>query len=159
MKSITNRKKTRRLLFQELFSLTFQELNQEDFFKSFYNDKFSYDMDKDYLNEMIKIITFREEFFVEIVKKYSPKFDIEKMSVLNLIPIYIALAEIFYFSEEIPLKVSVNEAVELAKTFAEDSWKKIVNWVLHNIFKDYDELDKIKENYNWNNWFSIFKRS
>jgi nusB family len=52
------------------------------------------------------------------VKKYSPKFDFEKMDVLIIIPLYIALAEIFYFSEEIPIKVSVNEAVELAKTFA-----------------------------------------
>ena len=101
----------------------------------------------------------KEEFFIEMIKKYSPKFDFEKMDVLIIIPLYIALAEIFYFSEEIPIKVSVNEAVELAKTFAMWTSKKIVNWVLWNVFRDLDELEKIKENYKWNDWYSIFKKS
>ena len=108
---------------------------------------------------MIKIIFEKEEFFIEMIKKYSPKFDFEKMSILNVLPLYIAFAEIFYLKEEIPLKVSVNESIELAKMFSEISSKKIVNWVLHNIFNDYEELNKQKENYNWNKWYSIFKKS
>ena len=122
-----NRKKTRKLLFQLLFSSTFQILDRDDFMESFYINKFSYEIDKEYLEEMIRIITYREEFFIEIVKKYSPKFDFGKMSILIVLPIYIALAEIFYFSEEIPMKVSINEAIELAKTYSSDSTKKVVN--------------------------------
>ena len=76
---------------------------------------------------MIKIIFEKEEFFIEMIKKYSPKFDFEKMSILNVLPLYIAFAEIFYLKEEIPLKVSVNESIELAKIFSEISSKKIVN--------------------------------
>ena len=106
-----------------------------------------------------RIIFEKEEFFIEMIKKYSPKFDFEKMSILNVLPLYIAFAEIFYLKEEIPLKVSVNESIELAKMFSEISSKKIVNWVLHNIFNDYEELNKQKENYNWNKWYSIFKKS
>lgn len=121
------RRKTRKLLFQKLFSNTFQNNNDADFLESFYNDTFSYKIDEKYFKEMEKIIYFREKFFIEIIKKYSPKFDFEKMNVLNILPIYISLAEIFYFSEEIPLKVSVNEAIEISKTFCLDTSKRIVN--------------------------------
>ena len=155
----TNRKKTRKLLFQFLFASCFQKTEKEAFLESFYKDTFSFELDLDYMDEMINIIEFIEWFFIDIVKKYSPKFDFEKMDVLIIIPLYIALAEIFYFSEEIPIKVSVNEAVELAKTFAMWTSKKIVNWVLWNVFRDLDELEKIKENYKWNDWYSIFKKS
>lgn len=153
------RRKTRKLLFQKLFSETFGKNENIDFLESFHNWTFNYEIDEKYFYEMEKIIFYREWFFIDIIKKYSPKFDFEKMSILNILPIYISLAEIFYFSEEIPLKVSINEAVELSKIFGLDSSKKIVNWVLNNIFKDYDELEKQKENYAWNNWFSVFKKS
>lgn len=158
-KSNTNRKKTRRLLFQALFSATFTPFVEEDFLESFFSKDFEYEIDEKYLKEMIKIIFEKEEFFIEMIKKYSPKFDFEKMSILNVLPLYISFAEIFYLKEEIPLKVSVNESIELAKMFSEISSKKIVNWVLHNIFNDYEELNKQKENYNWNKWYSIFKKS
>ena len=158
-KSNTNRKKTRRLLFQALFSATFTPFVEEDFLESFFSKDFEYEIDEKYLKEMIKIIFEKEEFFIEMIKKYSPKFDFEKMSILNVLPLYIAFAEIFYLKEEIPLKVSVNESIELAKMFSEISSKKIVNWVLRNIFNDYEELNKQKENYNWNKWYSIFKKS
>lgn len=158
-KNNTKRKKTRRLLFQQLFSLTFQVSDKETFIDSFYSDRFSYEIDEDYLDEMMKIIFYREEFFIDIIKKYSPKFDFEKMNVINVLPVYISIAEIFYFSKEIPLKVSVNEAIEIAKIFWWDSSKKIVNGILHNIFNYYEELEKIKNNYSWNQWYSIFKKS
>lgn len=153
----TNRKKTRKLLFQQLFSSTFQKLDEDIFLDSFYSDKFSYEIDKEYLEEMKKIIFYREEFFIDIIKKFSPKFDFEKMNILNILPVYISLAEIFYFSWEIPLKASINEAVEISKKFSWDSWRKIVNWILNSVFNNYDDLIKIKDNYNWNKWYSVFK--
>ncbi|MDR2411680.1 MAG: transcription antitermination protein NusB [Candidatus Peribacteria bacterium] len=64
---------------------------------------------------------------MKIIEKYSPKFDFEKMNIINILPIYISLAEIFFLDEEIPIKVSVNEAIELAKFYSDDSSKKIVN--------------------------------
>jgi transcription termination factor NusB len=46
----------------------------------------------------------------------------------------------FFLDEEIPAKVSINEAIEVTKSFWDDSSKKIVNWVLNKIFVDYDIL-------------------
>lgn len=106
---------------------------------------------------MLKIIEYREGFFVYIIERYSPKFSFSKMSAVNIIPLYIGIAEMFYLKEEIPAKVSINEAIELAKVFAWDSAKKIVNWVLNSILKDIEFLDKEKENYTWWTEMSIFR--
>lgn len=143
----TNRKKTRKLLFQQLYSQLFNELDKESFYASFYENIFSFTVDTTYIEKMLRIISYREDFFLWVIEKYSPKFKVQTMARIYLLPIYMALAEMFYLEEEIPAKVSINEAIELAKAYGDDSAKKIVNGVLNNVLKDYDELEKVKEDY------------
>lgn len=156
MTSKTNRKKSRKLLYQELYSMTFNEFEINSFKESFFDNVFSFSQDEDYINKMVKIIKFREPFFIEVLKKYTPKFDVNKMSLSYIIPIYIWLAEMFYLDEEIPWKVSINESVEISKVYWDDSSKKVVNWVLNKVFEDYDNLYKIKDN-EFENTQSCFK--
>jgi len=158
MTSKFNRKKSRKLLYQEIYANTFWEVDLIEFYNSFFDEVFTFERDEKYLAEMNKIIRYYEWFFIYVIKKYSPRFDFDKMSVVNIIPIYIALAEMFYLSEEIPGKVSVNEAVEVAKVYWDDSAKKIVNWVLNKVLHDSEELDKLKEDYTNTNTYSIFRR-
>lgn len=153
-----NRKKTRKILLQQLFSSTFKELDLEEFYESFYDDIFSFSRDKKYIEEMLEIIKNNESFFVEIIKKYSPKFNFEKMNKLNIIILYIALSEMFFLQEEIPAKVSINEALELAKNFSWDSAKKLINWILNNVLSDYNILEKDK-NTDYKNEITIFYKS
>ena len=46
-----------------------------------------------------------------------------------------------YLKEEIPMKVSINEAVEMAKVYSSDSSKKIVNGILNNFYKNIESHD------------------
>lgn len=151
-----NRKKTRKLLFQELFAWTFTKVESQEFYDSFYDWTFTFEIDEDYSSTMKEIIKNHEWFFIYVIEKYSPKFNIEKMNTMNILPIYIALAEIFYMNEEIPLKSSVNEAIELAKVFSNDSSKKIVNGVLNKVIENQEELEKEKAN-SYPTSYSIFK--
>lgn len=158
MTSKINRKKSRKLLYQEIYASTFCELDLNEFYNSFFDEVFTFERDEDYLAEMNKIIRYYESFFVFIIKKYSPKFDFDKMSVVNIIPVYIALAEMFFLSEEIPGKVSVNEAVEVAKVYWDDSSKKIVNWILNKVLHEYEELNIIKKDFKLESQYTIFKK-
>jgi transcription termination factor NusB len=74
-------------------------------------------MDKVYYTEMSDIIIRNENFFIQILEKYAPKFNISQMNTMYILPVYIGLAEIFYLTEEIPIKVSMNESIEIAKAF------------------------------------------
>ena len=140
-----NRKKSRKLLFQKLYAMSFNKFDSELFKESFFDNVFTFTQDEKYIEEMIKIITFYEKFFIHVLKIHSPKFKIQTMSLSYVIPIYIWLAEMFFLTEEIPGKVSINEAVEVSKVYWDDSSKKVVNWVLNKVFENHKELEKIKD--------------
>ncbi len=152
-----SRKKSRKFLFQKLFSDTYSKSMQSDFRESFLIDSFRDNLDDKYLEEMEKIIKQKEWYLIEIIKMYAPKFVPENMSLTYVIPIFIWATEMLYFSEEIPAKVSINEAVEIAKVYWEDSAKKIVNWVLNNLYKNYDEIQKKLDSINLEDSYSFFK--
>lgn len=154
-----NRKKTRKLLFQKIYAMSFWDFDNELFAESFYEGVFNFDIDKVYFNEMSDIIIRNENFFAQILKKYAPKFKLSQMNIMYVLPIYIWLAEIFYLTEEIPIKVSMNESIEIAKAFWDDSAKKIVNGVLNNVYKNYDELKNLSKTPDENIDFSIFKKT
>jgi N utilization substance protein B len=62
----------------------------------------------------------------------------------------------FHLTEEIPAKVSINEAVEMAKAFWDESAKKIVNGVLNNVYENQEEMKELSKNVQENNDFSFF---
>lgn len=154
-----SRKLTRRLLFQKLFVLGFSYLSDDDFFEFFYFDNQKIEVDKEYFTQMQEIVLDKEWIFITFIEKYAPKFNIEKMSILYILPVYIAMAEMFFLKEEIPPKVSINEAIELAKIYSDEPVKKIVNGILNNIMKDYEVLNKEIINMNTKNDFTFFKKN
>jgi transcription termination factor NusB len=85
----SNRKKSRKLLFQELYAMSINEFDSELFMESFFDDVFTFNQDEQYINEMIRIIPFQEAFFINILKIYTPKFKVENMSLSYILPIYI----------------------------------------------------------------------
>lgn len=153
-----HRKKSRKLLYQELYSMSFNIFDSDLFKEYFFDDVFTFNQDEIYINQMQKIIIINEPFFINILKIYTPKFNVKNMSLSYILPIYIWLAEMFFIEEEIPGKVSINEAVEIAKVYWDDSSKKIVNWVLNKVYNNFDELNIIKSNDYSNITESCFKK-
>lgn len=151
-----NRKKTRKLLFQKLYAMSFWNFDNEAFTESFYDGVFNFDMDKVYYNEMSELIVKNESFYLEVLSKYAPKFELSSMNIMYVLPIFIGLAEMFHLTEEIPAKVSINEAVEMAKAFWDESAKKIVNGVLNNVYENQEEMKELSKNVQENNDFSFF---
>ncbi len=151
------RRKTRKIIYQLLFSKTFW-VEKDVILDTFFWDNswdFGWNVDMDFLNEIYSIVLENEKILISLIEKYAPKFDINKMPLHSTLAIFISIAEMFFLKEEMPAKVSINEAVEISKIFGDDSSKRIVNWVLNKIFidseniakniKDKDFLEKIPE--------------
>jgi len=64
-----------------------------------------------------------------IIEQHAPAFPVEQMAPIDRTILRIGLFEML-FSDETPLKVSINEAVVLAKEFGGDSTPRLVNGVL-----------------------------
>lgn len=89
----------------------------------------------------IKVITGVEQnaqHIDDVIARAAQNWTLERMPLMDLAIMRIALFEILYV-EEVPVSVSINEAVELAKCFgAEDDSPKFVNGMLGAITRQMD---------------------
>lgn len=69
------------------------------------------------------------------ITKYAPEWPLEQITIVDRNILRIGVFELI-FDEEIPSKVAINEAIELAKSFGGESSGKFVNGVLGAIYKD-----------------------
>ena len=152
-----SRYKTRKFLFQMLYARTYWEVDKEDLISSFFEWVFETDLDMNYVDNMYKVILENEAILISIIKRFAPKFDIANMARENVFPLFIAFSEMFFLDEEIPSKVSVNEAVELAKTYWDNSSHKFVNWVLDSVLDSFEEVKYDIRNKKTEINFSFFK--
>ncbi len=76
----------------------------------------------------------------KIISECAPEWPIDKISKIDLVILRIAVFELLY-SKEVPEKVAIDEAVELAKEFGNDTSSKFVNGVLGTVVDKRPELD------------------
>ena len=87
---------------------------------------------KEYINDAILGIEKNKEKIVQQIEKNLKKdWKIDRISKIDLAILKLAIYEIQY--KELPFKVVINEAVELAKKYGEDSSKNFVNGILASI--------------------------
>lgn len=77
------------------------------------------------------------------ITKYATEWPLDQITIVDRNILRIGVYELV-FDEEIPAKVAINEAIEIAKTFGSDSSGKFVNGVLGAIYKKMMEEGKIK---------------
>jgi N utilization substance protein B len=78
-----------------------------------------------------------------LIARYAPEWPLDQMAVIDRNILRIAIFE-FLISEKTPVKVAINEAVELAKTYGSDSAPRFVNGVLGTLA---DQLHDLKEEF------------
>lgn len=76
----------------------------------------------------------REEIIEKIEKNLKSEWKIDRIAKVDLAILKLAIYEIKY--KDIPFKVVINEAVELAKKYGEDNSKNFVNGILASIVKE-----------------------
>ena len=88
--------------------------------------------DELFAHRLIKLVMENEEYYDKLIKSIVDNWDIERIAILDHIIIKMCLSE-FIYMEDIPTKVSMNEAIELAKNFSTKNSGKFVNGILDSI--------------------------
>ena len=89
----------------------------------------------EYIEDAVKGIEKNKENIIEKINKNLKKdWRIERISKVDLAILKLAIYEIKY--KDIPFKVVINEAVELAKKYGEDSSKNFINGILASVVKE-----------------------
>ncbi len=96
-----------------------------------------------YVKTLLDTILAKKEDIDKIIEKAAPQWPIDRIALVDRNVLRIGLAELLFADHDnVPYKVAINEAIELAKKFGSDSSFKFVNGVLATVYKEMGEPGK-----------------
>ena len=100
--------------------------------------------DKQFSINLLRQSIINDADFSELISNKTQNWEIERVAQMDLILMQMALAELLKMPE-IPVKVSINEYLELAKYYSTSNSKSFVNGILDNLLIELKENGKIKK--------------
>jgi N utilization substance protein B len=85
-----------------------------------------------FAGELVKGVTQNKEKIDENIRRFAPAWPVAQIPVIDRNILRLAIFEIL-LDNKVPVKVAINEAVELAKLFGSDSSPKFINGVLGSV--------------------------
>jgi N utilization substance protein B len=96
---------------------------------------------EDFVKKSVLGVIEHIEEIDKLIEKTAPEWPIEQITMVDRNVLRLGIYELAY-TEDIPPKVAINEAIELAKAFGGKSSGKFVNGVLGTIFKEIEKRKK-----------------
>ncbi|MBI2009201.1 transcription antitermination factor NusB [Candidatus Saccharibacteria bacterium] len=100
--------------------------------------------DKQFIERLVKGVSDHQQAIDDIIRPVAPEWPIEQIARVDRIILRIGVYELI-FAEDVPPKVAINEAVELAKAFGGDNSSKFVNGVLGTVLRNKEQKTKNKK--------------
>ena len=106
-----------------------------DDFPLVYTLVFSNKSDKKYADDLANQSLRNFESNNELINKYAANWDIERLAKVDLVIINLAISELKEF-RDIPIKVTLNEYIEISKDYSTEKSSFFINGILDKIAKD-----------------------
>lgn len=101
--------------------------------------------ERDFAHRTLKGLLENKDGIIKIIAEYATQWPVDKIAKIDRAILEIGVYEIV-FSKDIPPVVAINEAIEIAKHFGDESSPKFINGVLSSVMKKYHaELSKTGE--------------
>lgn len=131
-----NRSQIREIAFKLLYQIEIQkEISEEDIDLFFENNEVNLIQAQEYIKD---VVLGTRENIKEIISMISSNlkqdWEIDRVSKVNLALLKLAIYEINY--KELPYKVVINEVVELAKKYGEETSHSFINGILASVVKE-----------------------
>lgn len=99
--------------------------------------------DPTFIIDLIKGVISHVPEIDKIIEKAAPQWPLEQIAMVDRNVLRLGLYELLFGNrDEVPPKVAINEAIELAKSFGGDSSGKFVNGVLGTVYREIGEPGK-----------------
>lgn len=99
--------------------------------------------DPSFISQLVKTVIEHLPEIDKIIEKAAPQWPLEQIAIVDRNVLRIGLAELLFGNrDEVPPKVAINEAIELAKSFGGESSGKFVNGVLGTVYREIGEPGK-----------------
>ena len=134
-----SRKNARENAFKCIYEYEFnKEKEIEKLLELCYEENNCSELEKEYIEEVTKGVVENIDDVDKVILKNLKNWSFERIAKIDLAILRLAIYEMNYI-DNIPLKVSANEAVELAKTYGNTDSKSFVNGLLAKVIEEKKE--------------------
>lgn len=151
---MSHRHLSRSIVLQTLFEWDFPSTSsgqskQEDIYSIFEKNIREFapgTNDRPFMEKLLKRVLDKQRELDNLIEKAAPDWPIDKIAPVDRNILRIGLAELLFADRnEVPPKVAINEAIELAKSFGGETSGKFVNGVLGAVYKELGEPGKFDQ--------------
>ena len=143
---MANRHLSRSIVLQTLFEWDFNGATNDEIEDSIKRnlEEFAPGLEDDaFVITLTEAVLEKRSVVDEIIEKAAPEWPIDKISIIDRNILRIGLTELLFGDRtQVPPKVAINEAIELAKTFGGENSSKFINGVLGAVYKEIGEPEK-----------------
>ncbi|MBP6921486.1 transcription antitermination protein NusB [Candidatus Gracilibacteria bacterium] len=126
-----SRSRTRRFLLQSLYTRVITGISASKE-AAFFED--AERIEDAYVTLIQDAILEQEGKILSVIYEAAPKYDIKSLPTVNALILMICLAEMLVVCpDDVPPRVSLDEAIELAKRYSDDASKKLINGILNTV--------------------------
>lgn len=103
--------------------------------------------DEEFIMELLDLVLENDGEYSKMIDKYTQNWDIDRIALMDTIIMKMAIAELLHFPT-IPVKVTLNEYIELAKNYSTNRSGNFVNGILDKLVTDLKknhQLQKVGE--------------
>ena len=103
--------------------------------------------DMPFMQNLLKVAIAKQKEIDEVIVKAAPEWPLERIAAIDRNVLRLGLTELLFADRaQVPAKVAINEAIELAKTFGSASSGRFVNGVLGAVYVELGEPGKAEGN-------------
>ena len=100
--------------------------------------------DRDFILQLFRLTIIHSAAHERLVSEKTRNWEIDRIALMDIILMKMAITELLYFPS-IPVKVSLNEYIELSKMFSTPRSKIFINGILDKLVQDFRSADQIKK--------------
>lgn len=146
---MSNRHLSRSVVLQTLFEWDFEGQKKDALaliFERLVNEFAPGTNDRPFMDSLLKVVVDKQKDIDILIEKAAPDWPIDKISVVDRNILRIGLAELLFADRsEVPPKVAINEAIELAKAFGGETSSRFINGVLGAVYREMGEPGKFDQ--------------
>ena len=132
MRMVGLRRKARIVALQVLYEIDCSSHKPDDVISRLIQDKGLPDEAADFSRELVNGVLLNIQDINKAIQEFAPAFPLAQIAAIDRNILRLAIFEVL-FHNKVPLKVAIDEAVELAKTFGSEMSPKFINGVLGSV--------------------------
>jgi N utilization substance protein B len=142
---LQGRRKARSMTLQALYEIDCTDHPIEEVISGHIDDENLSKRDEQFFREFVLGVLEHQERLDALIHRHAPEWPVSQMAIIDRNILRMAIYELAV-SQNTPLKVAINEAVELAKVFGSDSTPRFINGVLGTLAAKQADLISIFSN-------------